>query len=105
MPKRVGIDLPLSDRNSSGNPISGESNPKDMFIITLDRSGQMLKDGKLIPPQQLAQDINSFLAKSSQGMVVLSADDSTVSYQIVINRLAELRGIAGNRVAIATSKS
>ncbi len=106
VPSRVGIDLPVSsDRNSSGKPLSGESNPKDLFVITLDPSGQMLKDGKLIPPQQLTQDINSFLARSSQGMVVLSADDSTVSYQIVINRLAELRGIAGNRVAIATSKS
>jgi biopolymer transport protein ExbD len=38
-------------------------------------------------------------------MVVLSADDSTVSYQIVISRLSELRSIAGNRVAIATSRS
>ncbi len=59
----------------------------------------------MIPPQQLAQEINGFLGSSTRGMVVLSADDSTVSYQIVISRLAELRAIAGNRVAIATSRS
>jgi biopolymer transport protein ExbD len=65
----------------------------------------MLKDGKSIPPQQLSQEITRFLAASTRGMIVLSADDSTVSYQIVISRLSELRAIAGNRVAIATSRS
>jgi biopolymer transport protein ExbD len=59
----------------------------------------------LIAPQQLEQDVRKFLASSAQGIVVLSADNANVSYQVVINRLAELRVIAGNRVAIATSRS
>jgi biopolymer transport protein ExbD len=105
LPSRVGIDLPITDRSSQGDSNSGDLQPADVFIITLDPAGQMLKDGKLIPPQQLAQEINGFLGSSTRGMVVLSADDSTVSYQIVISRLAELRAIAGNRVAIATSRS
>jgi biopolymer transport protein ExbD len=105
VPSRVGIDLPISDRSSQGDSNAGDLQPADVFIITLDPAGQMLKDGKLIPPQQLAQEINGFLGSSTRGMVVLSADDSTVSYQIVISRLAELRAIAGNRVAIATSRS
>ena len=105
LPNRIGIDLPISDRSSQGDSNSGELQPEDVFVITLDPAGQMLKDGKLIPPQQLAQEITRFLAASARGVVVLSADDSTVSYQIVINRLSELRAIAGNRVAIATSRS
>jgi biopolymer transport protein ExbD len=76
-----------------------------MFVITLDPSGQMLSDGKSIAPQQLEQEVRKFLASSAQGIVVLSADNANVSYQVVINRLAELRVIAGNRVAIATSRS
>ena len=51
------------------------------------------------------QDISEFLATSAKGMIVRSADDSNVSYQIVSSRLSELRAIAGNRVAIATSRS
>jgi len=105
VPGRIGIDLPISDRSSQGDSNSGELQSEDIFVITLDPAGQMLKDGKLISPQQLAQEINRFLAASARGMVVLSADDSTVSYQIVISRLSELRAIAGNRVAIATSRS
>ncbi|MFN9059108.1 MAG: ExbD/TolR family protein [Pseudanabaena sp.] len=104
MPSRVGIDLPISDRNSKGESNSGDLQPEDVFVITLDPAGQMLKDGKSIPPQQLSQEIARFLAASTRGMIVLSADDSTVSYQIVISRLSELRAIAGNRVAIATSR-
>ncbi len=105
MPSRVGIDLPISDRNSKGESNSGDLQPEDVFVITLDPAGQMLKDGQSIPPQQLSQEITRFLAASTRGMIVLSADDSTVSYQIVISRLSELRAIAGNRVAIATSRS
>lgn len=105
VPSRIGIDLPISDRSGKGDSNSGDIQPEDVFVITLDPAGQMLKDGKLIPPQQLAQEINRFLAASARGVVVLSADDSTVSYQIVISRLSELRAIAGNRVAIATSRS
>ncbi|GBO56419.1 biopolymer transport protein ExbD/TolR [Pseudanabaena sp. lw0831] len=105
VPSRIGIDLPISDRNSKGDSNSGDLQPEDVFVITLDPAGQMLKDGKSMPPQQLSQEITRFLDSSTRGMVVLSADDSTVSYQIVISRLSELRAIAGNRVAIATSRS
>lgn len=105
MPSRVGIDLPISERNSKGESNSGDLQPEDVFVITLDPAGQMLKDGKSMSPQQLSQEITRFLAASTRGMIVLSADDSTVSYQIVISRLSELRAIAGNRVAIATSRS
>jgi biopolymer transport protein ExbD len=105
LPSRIGVDLPISDRNNQGNSNSENLQPEDVFVITLDPSGQMLRDGKLMPTQQLAQDISRFLATSAKGMIVLSADDSNVSYQIVISRLSELRAIAGNRVAIATSRS
>ena len=105
VPNRIGIDLPISDRNSSGNANSDNLRPEDVFVITLDSSGQMLLDGKAVAPQKLEQDIRQFLAASAQGVVVLSADNSNVSYQLVINRLSELRAIAGNRVAIATSRS
>ena len=104
VPSRIGVDLPISDRPNNSQ-ISGDPNPEDLFIITLNPDGQMLINGQAIPPQQLEQDIQTFLARSSRGVVVLSADNANVSYQIVINRLAQLRVIAGNRVAIATSRS
>lgn len=104
VPNRIGIDLPVSDRGSN-NSNSGNLKSEDVFVITLDPNGHMLSDGKAIAPKQLEQNIRKFLAASERGVVVLSADNTDVSYQLVINRLAELRGIAGNRVAIATSRS
>ncbi|MCA6572397.1 MAG: ExbD/TolR family protein [Pseudanabaena sp.] len=105
VPSRLGVDLPISDRNSNANQNTSDLKSEDIFLITLDPNGQMLSNGKLVGSQKLEQDIRNFLATSSKGFVVLSADNTNVSYQLVINRLAELRGIAGNRVAIATSKS
>jgi biopolymer transport protein ExbD len=104
VPKGIGVDLPIGASTNS-NAVSGEVKPEDMLVITLDPAGQMLSDGRSITPQQLEQEIRNFLARSTQGIVVLSADNANVSYQVVINRLAELRVIAGNRVAIATSRS
>ncbi|MBD2178747.1 biopolymer transporter ExbD [Pseudanabaena sp. FACHB-1998] len=106
IPSRIGVDLPVIARgNSSGNSGTSDLKQEDLFVITLDPSGQMLVNGKVLTPQQLEQDIRKFLETSAQGIVVLSADNTNVSYQQVINRLAEIRAIAGNRVAIATSRS
>ncbi len=102
-PSQIGIDLPIRDRTNSSNP--NDLKPEDLFIITLDTEGQMLSDGKAISPQQLEQEVRSFLTNSARGTVVLSAENPNVSYKLVINRLAELKAIAGNRVAIATSRS
>jgi len=52
LPSRIGIDLPISDRKNQGNLNSENLQPEDVFVITLDPSGQMLRDGKLIPTQQ-----------------------------------------------------
>ncbi|NUN65550.1 biopolymer transporter ExbD [Pseudanabaena biceps] len=107
VPTSIGVDLPITDQKTNGEVNTDPNALKsgDIFVITLDTSGQMLIDGKAIPPQQLEQDIRRFLGKSSQGLVVLNAENTSVSYQMVINRLAEIRAIAGNRVAIATSRS
>ena len=105
VPSKIGVDLPIRDRNpNSGNTDNGIK-PENIFMITLNKSGQMLADGKLVTDQKLEQDIRNFLVSSDQGVVVLTADNIDVSYQIVIERLAQLRAIAGNRVAIATSRS
>jgi biopolymer transport protein ExbD len=106
VPSSIGVDLPIRSESKSGsNPDLNAISSEDIFIITLDTSGQMLSEGKVTEPEKLEQDIRNFLEKSSRGVVVLNAENTSVSYQMVINRLAELRAIAGNRVAIATSRS
>ncbi len=102
-PSSIGVDLPQANRNitsNSGNPIQPE-----MLVITLDRLGATRIDRQPLEQAALAQRIKTYLVQYPQGIVVLNAEDKSVSYQQVIIFLEYLRGLAGDRVAIATSKS
>jgi biopolymer transport protein ExbD len=101
VPQSIGVDLPSrSDRPSSKN------NPQpDLLVLTLDSQGNLFLADSPISGLKLEEAIANFLSQKPDGLVVLNAQDRSVSYQQVINRLAELRKLAGDRVAIATSVS
>jgi biopolymer transport protein ExbD len=101
-PQSIGIDLPTStDRGSSE-----KAKPQpDLLILTLDRQGNLLLADLPLSAPMLKDQINNFLAEKPEGLVVLNAEDQTVSYEQVVIRLADLRKLAGDRVAIATSVS
>jgi biopolymer transport protein ExbD len=101
-PSSIGVDLPQSTRNP---PQSGNSLQPDMLVITLDATDTIRVDRQVLQRAELEQRIKLHLGQYPQGLVVLNAEDKSVSYQQVINFLEYLRGVAGDRVAIATSKS
>jgi biopolymer transport protein ExbD len=98
----IGIDLPQSTRNP---PQSSNSLQPDMLVITLDATDTIRVDRQVLQRPELEQRIKLHLGQYPQGLVVLNAEDKSVSYQQVINFLEYLRAVAGDRVAIATSKS
>ena len=105
IPTQLGIDLPrlANGGNSSG---SGSSGGQDaVLMITLDRFGRPLIDGQPVTDAQLEQQVNLFLRTSAQGLVILNAADARVTYPVVVERLAQLRRLAGDRVGIATNRS
>lgn len=102
-PSNIGVDLPQSTRNSTSN--SSNSIQPDMLVISLDRSGVTRIDRQPLQQAALEQRIKAYLVQYPQAVVVLNAEDKSVSYQQVIVFLEYLRGLAGDRVAIATSKS
>jgi biopolymer transport protein ExbD len=107
-PSRVGVDLPVvQDKTTNNSTAQSEKNQseKNMLIVSLDNAGQTLVDGKVLDPTALEQVVKLHITTYPQGLVVMSAEDNTVTYQQVVNRLADLRRIAGDRVAIATSRS
>jgi biopolymer transport protein ExbD len=102
-PQRIGVDLPqVGDPRSQ--TATNQPQP-EMLIVTLDKSGKTRIEDKTFEASGLEVEVKSFIDKYPQGLVVLNAEDPTVSYQQVINKVADLRKVAGNRVAIATSKS
>ncbi len=100
VPQSIGVDLPSrSDRSSAPT-----NNPQpDLLILTLDSQGNLFLANLPISGLKLEEAIINFLTQKPDGLVVLNAQDQSVSYQQVVNRLAELRKLAGDRVAIATS--
>jgi biopolymer transport protein ExbD len=100
--RQIGVDLPTkSDATAPKNTKS----LSDMLIVTLDIEGKTRIDGNLLAIEGLAIAVKGYIAAFPQGLVVLNAEDTNVSYQQVVNTLEVLRKIAGDRVAIATSKS
>ncbi|MCA1904317.1 MAG: biopolymer transporter ExbD, partial [Cyanobacteria bacterium KgW148] len=61
--------------------------------------------GEIVTKTALESQIKTHLINYPKGIVVLNAEDSQVSYQQVIEFLQELKTIAGDRVAIATTRS
>ncbi len=103
-PQRIGIDLPQVNDTQASQDAVNQPQP-EMLVVTLDKMGKTRLENQLIEPTALATEIKSFINKYPKGLVVLNAEDPSVSYQLVINQVADLRRVAGNRVAIATSKS
>lgn len=103
-PQRIGVDLPQVGDPRSAQTTTSQPQP-EMLIVTLDKSGKTRIEDKAFEASGLEVEVKSFIDKYPQGLVVLNAEDPTVSYQQVINKVADLRKVAGNRVAIATSKS
>lgn len=100
--QKIGVDLPVK------NPDAAPKNTKpltQMLVVTLDIDGNTRIDDKLLTPDGLEVAVKAYISAFPEGLVVLNANDTSVSYQQVINALEKLRKIAGNRVAIATSKS
>ncbi|MEE3715210.1 biopolymer transporter ExbD [Tumidithrix elongata RA019] len=105
-PSRVGVDLPVANNSSAASTgADNTQSQQNMLIVTLDNMGRTLVDGNVLDAAALEQVVRLHIAKYPQGLIVMSAEDKNVTYQQVVNRLADLRRIAGDRVAIATSRS
>jgi biopolymer transport protein ExbD len=100
-PPQIGIELPQSAQADNNDQSRASTRP--MLVITLDARGQSLIDGSVVSDLYLKSEIEAYLQANPTALVVLNAEDESVSYAAVINKLEQLRQIAGDRVAIATS--
>jgi len=100
-PVKLGIDLPQETTNPDRTvPLQSE-----LLIITLDREGNPRIGGQIIGKKDLTTKIKTHLINHPKGIIVLNAEDGQVSYQSVIEFLQELKTVAGDRVAIALTRS
>ena len=98
----VDVQLP-SDEQGQIQP----TNPPEPLIVQLNAQGeqvQLLVGNQPITKEQLFEQMQAYLEQNSQGAVLLTAN-SNVDYEQVIQLLAQMRDVGGDRVSLAINSS
>jgi biopolymer transport protein ExbD len=66
----------------------------------MNQQGQIIIQNKTIEPAQLNTQLQAYLQKSPNGIIVLQAD-KTLTYEKLAKVLGQIRAIGGDRVALA----
>jgi biopolymer transport protein ExbD len=92
----IDLSLPVVQ-----DPESKEAeNLPEPLIYELNRSQQIILDGKPVSEQEAAQVIQQYLQQNPKGAVLLKADQR-LTYQKVVQVLTKLQNVGGDRVSLA----
>ena len=90
----ISVDIPKA---SSGAPAA-----RELLMVTLNDKGQLfLEQQPMLVPGQLIEAVKQYRQARPNSSIVLYASKQ-VSYNQVVEVLDALRGVAGDRVALAT---
>ena len=93
----ISVDIPKA---SSGAPVA-----RELLMVSLNDAGQLfLEQQPMLVPGQLIESVKQYRQARPNSSIVLYASKQ-VSYNKVVEVLDELRGVAGDRVALATLPS
>ncbi len=90
----ISVDIPKA---SSGTPAA-----RELLMVSLNDAGQLfLEQQPMLAPGQLIESVKQYRQARPNSSIVLYASKQ-VSYNKVVEVLDALRGVAGDRVALAT---
>ena len=90
----IGVDIPKA---TSGTPAA-----RELLMVSLNDAGQLfLEQQPMLVPGQLIEAVRQYRQARPNSSIVLYASKQ-VSYNKVVEVLDALRGVAGDRVALAT---
>ncbi|WP_309728606.1 biopolymer transporter ExbD [Chamaesiphon sp. OTE_75_metabat_556] len=93
----ISVDIPTA---TSGTPAA-----RELLMVTLNDTGQLfLEQQPMLVPGQLVEAVKQYRQARPNSSIVLYASKQ-VSYNKVVEVLDALRGVAGDRVALATLPS
>ena len=98
----VDVQLPSDD-----DAKIQQTNPPEPLIVQLNSQGeqvQILVGNQPITKEQLFQQMQAYLGQNPQGAVLLTANPE-VDYEKVVQLLAEMRDLGGDRVSLAINSS
>jgi len=74
--------------------------PSKPMVVALNGEKQLRVDNQLVNQDDLAQRMVTYLSDNPKGIVMLKADKS-LSYEQVLNVLAVMRDVGGDKVSLA----
>ncbi|AFY96496.1 ExbD/TolR family protein [Chamaesiphon minutus] len=93
----IGVDIPSA---TTGTPAA-----RELLMVSLNDAGQLfLEQQPMLVPGQLIEAVKQYRQARPNSSIVLYASKQ-VSYNKVVEVLDALRGVAGDRVALATLPS
>lgn len=93
----IQVDLPPEE--SEDTPTAPDT-VNDPFIVEMDETGQQLLNGQPVDPQQLAAEVENYLARNPDNIVYL-VPSRDLPYENVMQFLGDMRGVGGKRVSLA----
>lgn len=91
----VNVQLPNTENTQTQPP----EKPTPL-IVQLKSQGQLVIGNQSVSQQQLFEQIQTYLSQNPQGVIFLQAD-SQLPYEQVIQVLAQMRDVGGDRVSLA----
>ncbi len=89
----VSVPLPNTDKASK------EKLPEPLTVV-MNKQGQLSLRNQIVSPDQLSQQIVTYLQKNPKGAVVLRADKQ-LTYEKVVQVFSTVQGVGGDRVSLA----
>ncbi len=89
------VSLPSVDNKSATT-----EEPATPLIVGVNRTGQMILNDQPVDDVKLAQAVVDYLQKNPKGSVVLKADKN-LNYEKVVQAIAVLRDVGGDKVSLA----
>ncbi len=94
----IGVNLPQTD--TGAKPSAPDAKTPEPLIVGMNKQGQIIIQNKTIEPAQLNTQLQTYLQKSPNGVIVFQAD-KTLTYEKLARVLGQIRAIGGDRVALA----
>ncbi|MEO1209771.1 MAG: biopolymer transporter ExbD [Cyanobacteria bacterium J06638_20] len=91
-----GVEVQLPAGENAPPP---DDEPPPVLVVELNAQGQFFVEEEPFEQQQLESQLRLFLRRDEEAFVVLQADE-TLPYERVLQTLAELKAIGGDRVSL-----
>lgn len=91
-----GVEVQLPAGDNTPPPTDA---PPPVLVVELNAQGQFIVEGEPFEERQLLAQLRLFLRQDEDAFVVLQADE-TLPYERVLQTLADLKAVGGDRVSL-----